>query len=100
MRYFKRYWNEPREYNHPWGCSWFYFETDKAGIILRQIEMYERGPTFRYSTSQPVGEFGRLSDQPLDLVDFTPFEIGKEEFERTWETDEQSDPAIHTERIR
>lgn len=85
MRYFKRFWNEPRSgAQSVWGCSWWYFETDAAGIVSRQIEVYDRGPTLRYHLQGPQDEFGRLTDQPLDLLEFASYEIEPKEFEQAW----------------
>jgi hypothetical protein len=85
MGYFKRYWDEPRGDAHDaWGCSWWYFETDAAGVVSRQIEVYDHGPTLRYHVGRLNDEFGGLADQPLDLREFAGFRIGAEEFERVW----------------
>ena len=85
MRYFKRYWNEPRfGSGSEWGCSWWYFEADRAGVVSRQVEVYDAGPTLRYSTAQPTGEHGSLTDQPLDLNEFAAFEIPRANFEQVW----------------
>jgi hypothetical protein len=87
MRYFKRYWDEPRgDANDAWGCSWWYFEADDAGVVSRQVEVYDHGPTLRYDESRLNDQFGGLSDQPLDLGEFAGFEIPCEEFERVWGT--------------
>ncbi|MEM8763645.1 MAG: hypothetical protein AAGD88_07530 [Bacteroidota bacterium] len=31
-----------------------------------------------------VDEFGQLGDQQLDLIDFSKFQIRKEQFEKVW----------------
>jgi hypothetical protein len=85
MRYFKRYWDEPRGAPYSaWGCSWWYFETDDTGAVLRQVEVYDRGPTLRYDEHHLTDESGGLSDKPLDLGEFAGYEIPREEFERAW----------------
>ena len=87
MRYFKRYWDEPRgDANDAWGCSGWYFEADDAGVVSRQIEVYDRGPTLRSDERRPTDEFGMLSDQPLDLGEFAGSRIQREEFEQVWGT--------------
>ena len=87
MRYFKRYWNEPRTSDYDaWGCSWWYFEADDAGLVSRQVEAYDNGPTLRYHEGFLNDEFGGLTDQPLDLGEFAGFEIPRPEFERVWGT--------------
>jgi hypothetical protein len=84
-RYFKRYWNEVRgdEFDH-WGCSWWYFETDESGSVYRQIEVYDRGPTHRYSDWYPEDDYGGLSKCDLDLGEFREYEIANAEFEQVW----------------
>ena len=85
MRYFKRYWDEPRAGGYDaWGCSWWYFEADDAGIVSRQVEVYDRGPTLRYHEGRLDDEFGGLTDQPLDFGEFAAFEVGAAEFEQAW----------------
>lgn len=85
MRYFKRYWDEDRGNEHAaWGCSWWYFESDESGVVLRHIEVYDNGPTLHYSTLKPTDEFGFLADQPLEFNDFARFETTKDEFELAW----------------
>ena len=88
MRYFKRYWEEPRgdacDACDAWGRSWWYFETDRAGVVLRQLEIYNQGPTLRYSGEHREDSFGGLSERPLDLAEFAQFEVSPEEFEDAW----------------
>ncbi len=85
MQYFKRYWDEPRgDATDAWGCSWWYFEADCAGVVTRQAEVYDQGPTLRYSAAEPVGEFGMLCDQPLDFADYVGCAIVASEFESVW----------------
>lgn len=85
MRYFKRYWDEPRGDAHDaWGCSWWFFEADPAGVVTRQVEVYDHGPSLRYSTAQPTGPFGILSDQPLDFGEFAAYEVVASVFENAW----------------
>lgn len=87
MRYFKRYWDEPRgDENNAWGCSWWYFETCTAGVVTRQVEVYESGPTLRYHAHYLNDEFGGLSDKPLDLDEFASFEITQDEFDTIWDS--------------
>lgn len=46
--YVKRHWNEPRGDEHDaWGTSWWYFEVDDEGRVLRQIEQYDSGVRLR-----------------------------------------------------
>jgi hypothetical protein len=87
MRYFKRYWNESRGDEHQaWGGSWWFFEVDGEGNVERQIEVYDRGPTLRYSRSHLEDEFGALAEKPLNLNEFGDFEVTSAEFQATWKS--------------
>jgi hypothetical protein len=87
MQYVKRYWNEPRgDAHNAWGCSWWFFEADNDGVVSRQVEVYDHGPTLRYHGGRLRDEFGGLADQPLDLTEFAAFKNGPDDFERVWGT--------------
>jgi hypothetical protein len=85
IRYFKRYWDDIRGDNHnEWGYSWWFFEMTDSGIVVRQIEVYDHGPTLRYDALKLADKFGGLSDGRLELADWTPYEIASQEFENAW----------------
>lgn len=85
MRYFKRRWDEQRgDHFNDWGLSWWYFETDADGSVVRQIERYDSGAVLRYDQSHLDDDFGKLCEVPLDLDEFAAFEITLEEFEEAW----------------
>ena len=85
--YFKRAWNDTRGDNYDyWGTSIWYFETEKNGVVIRQIEVYENGPSTKYCMANKKDKYGELSWYPLDLVNFQSFKIKKIEFERVWIT--------------
>lgn len=87
MRYFRRHWDEDRGDEHAdWGGATYYFEVDEALMPIRQIEIYDAGPTLRYSTEAPTGPNGFLSDQPLDSDDYAPFEVNQAAFEAAWQS--------------
>ena len=87
MRYFKRYWTEPRAgAQDAWGYSWWYVEANDSGVVSRQIEVYDHGPTLRYDLHHLNDEFGGLTDQPLDLREFAEFAVPQAEFEQVWGT--------------
>jgi hypothetical protein len=67
--------------------SWWYFETDDEGNVLRQIEMFYDGPILRYSEAHPEDNLGRLAEVALDLGEFAGFEGTKEQFEQIWDFD-------------
>ena len=84
-RYFKRLWDEPRgDAYDSWGTSWWYLELDSSGWASRQLEFYANGTILRYDAEHAADDFGRLSDQPLNLVEFAEFEIDAAEFEARW----------------
>jgi hypothetical protein len=86
MKYFKRYWNEPRGDTHnAWGFSWWFFETNSKGEVFRQVEKYDSGRTIYYDIEHREDEFGGLTQTVLDLKEFEQFEINREEFEDVWE---------------
>ena len=85
-RYFKRAWNGSTgdKLTGSWGHSTYYFESDPNGNVLRQIESYANGNKLKYDQDHFQDEYGRLSDQPLDLEEFNDFKIEKDEFEKAW----------------
>ena len=88
--YYKRQWEEftGDPLTADWGECTLYFETDEAGVITRQLEVYENGSRLKYDEFFPADDYGYLSDQPLDLTDFAPFTIPAKEFEAEWEKDD------------
>jgi hypothetical protein len=50
----------------------------------RQIEIYANGTVRWYDQEHMEDADGKLSEAPLDLDDFAPFEITKAEFESVW----------------
>ncbi|SDH17203.1 hypothetical protein SAMN05421827_11840 [Pedobacter terrae] len=84
-KYFKRYYEEIRiEKSERWGTCNYYFEADLNGEVIRQIEVYENNKVLKYSEQMMEDEFGFLTDQPIDLIDFKEFEINKNDFEYQW----------------
>lgn len=83
--YVKRHWDEPRgdEYG-AWGTSWWYFEVDDKGWVLRQIEQYKSGMCLCYGEQHVEDEFGGLSDKPLDLSVPEYSTISSQDFEAIW----------------
>lgn len=84
-RYLKRHWNEGRgdEYDS-WGTSWWFFEVDDSGGVIRQAELYEVGRLLRYSRVHAEDEFGALADSSLDVADAEYTSISQDEFESVW----------------
>lgn len=83
--YVKRHWNELRgdEYD-TWGASWWYFEVDDKGRVLRQIEQYDSGVRLCYGEQHIEDEFGGLSQIPLDLSQTGYTAISSHDFEAAW----------------
>ena len=85
-QYYKRHFDDIRtEKSENWGTCDYYFETNKNGEVLRQIEVYANGKTLKYSEQFIENEFGFLADQALDTFDFENFAITKTDFEEQWQ---------------
>ena len=84
-RYCKRKWKETigDEFDS-WGASIWYFEVDKRGFPIRQIELYNNGKRLTYDSNKKFDDYGQLGDQSLDFKEFSVYEISKEEFENEW----------------
>lgn len=86
-RFFRRKWEQPRSDQWAsWGPSWWFFETDAAGMVQRQIQVYEEGPILRYDTQHTSDEHGGLAaGQCLwKTEDWSEFEIDRQLFETVW----------------
>jgi hypothetical protein len=85
LTYVKRHWNETRGDAHDaWGTSWWYFEVDDNGRVLRQIEQYDAGVSLRYSEQHIEDEFGGLAEKPLDVSEQGYSTISSLAFEEIW----------------
>lgn len=85
-RFFKRRWEESRgDASDAWGASTWFFEIDEDERPVRQIEVYDEGPTLRYGRDHDEDVHGLLSYAKFeDLDEWTPWEITKAEFEQAW----------------
>lgn len=85
-RYFKKFWDETSgdELTDSWGTATYYFETDEALNVLKQIEWYQNGNILKYDEQNIEDAFGGLADQPLDIDEFTGNEIPASEFFTIW----------------
>lgn len=81
MRYFRRPWDDDRgdEYAS-WGTSMFYLAIDNTGTVRQQVEVYASGVALAYDEQHDEDEFGGLTYADLDLEEFAPFEITRQEF--------------------
>jgi hypothetical protein len=86
--YFKRHWNEttgdPK--TDGWGPSWYYFETDAKGDVLKQIVVYMKGGVQKYSALHLEDAYGGLSEKALDLSDDGYKKMSKSDFFALWNT--------------
>ena len=82
-RWFRRRWDESRgDENASWGPSTWFFEVGAEGWPIRQIEVYDNGPTLRYGPDHWEDQYGGLGQARLDeLEDWTPWTITNEDFE-------------------
>jgi hypothetical protein len=56
------------------------------GWPIRQIEVYDSGPTLRYGPDHQEGQYGGLSQVRLyELEDWSPWAISSEDFEAAWD---------------
>jgi len=85
-RWFKRRWAESRgDRFDAWGAATYFFEVGEEGRPLRQIEVYDNGPTLRYGPTHVEDEYGQLGQTRLDeLEDWSAWTISSEDFERVW----------------
>lgn len=64
------------------------FEVDQNAWPLRQIEIYDDGPTLCYGSDHHEDEYGRLGQARLDESEKWPRgEITVDEFEAAWTND-------------
>ena len=88
MPFYKRRWDESRDDAYDrWGCSWWYFEADLSGLVARQIEVYDTGPTLRYDNAHEEGPYGGLAQASLweNEAEKARFEeIPQDQFEALW----------------
>jgi hypothetical protein len=85
VRYFASVQPESRGDKHEaWGASRWFFETSDDGVVTRQVEVYDHGPTLRYDQGHSEDEDGLLSEKPLDFDDFPAFKIDPGTFDAAW----------------
>jgi hypothetical protein len=83
--YFKRHCDELRGDEHnAWGISWWYFEVDEKGGVLRQIEQYDSGVRLCYGEQHIEDEFGGLGQTALDLSESGYTAISSQDVKAAW----------------
>lgn len=87
MKYYKRSWEETTgdALTDNRGYSTYYFETDDAGNVIRQLQVFAAGNALKYDLDYPEDKFGGLSSERLDEIEFKPFLIHAGEFEALWD---------------
>ena len=85
MKYFSQFWDENRDDEYAsWGTSTWYFETNDADEVLKQITVYKNGKIAKYSEDSQEDEFGGLCEGSLTIDDCDGDVITKEEFYTLW----------------
>jgi hypothetical protein len=70
LRYFRFRWNDdPGGEQADWGCSTWYFEVGDDNIVVRQWEVYDGGVVLLYDEQHVEDQYGKLSDQPFDVLE-------------------------------
>ena len=66
-RFFRRRWDESRgDAFDGWGPAVYFIEVGDDGWPVRQIEVYEMGPTLRYGPGRTEDAFGGLGQCRLE----------------------------------
>ena len=87
MNYFTQFWDEERDdENASWGTSTWFFETNDADEVLKQITIYKNDKVFKYSEENLEDEFGGLCEDTLTIDDCDGEVISKEDFYKIWES--------------
>ncbi|MGA5763070.1 hypothetical protein [Nonomuraea bangladeshensis] len=58
----------------------YYLAIDGAGTVRQQVEVYANGVVLAYDELHDDDGFGGLTYADLDLKEFSPFEISRQEF--------------------
>jgi hypothetical protein len=85
MNYFTQLWDEERDDEYAsWGTSTWYFETNDADEVLKQITVYKNEKVTKYDEKHLEDEFGGLCEDTLTIDDCDGEIITKEEFYKIW----------------
>lgn len=85
MNYFTQFWDENRDDEYAsWGTSTWYFETNEADEVLKQITVYKNGKVLKYSEDNLEDEFAGLCMDTLTIDECDGDEISKDDFYKVW----------------
>ncbi|UOQ71808.1 DUF433 domain-containing protein [Hymenobacter cellulosilyticus] len=89
MPYYKWYWDETTGTipTNSWGTSWHYYETDGAGTVVRQVEVFANGQALKYDAEYDEDRYGGLAEAPItaaDVEEFGLISIDGREFGQVW----------------
>lgn len=85
MNYFTQVWDENRDDEYTdWGNSVWYFETNDADQVIKQVTIYDNGKLVKYSEDNIEDKFGGLCEGALTIDDCDGEEITKEDFYKVW----------------
>jgi hypothetical protein len=85
MNYFTQIWDENRDDEYAsWGTSTWYFETNDANEVLKQITVYKNEKVLKYNEDNQEDEFGGLCEGALTIDDCDGDVITKDEFYALW----------------
>jgi hypothetical protein len=84
-----RRWDESRgDKFQSWGPATYFFEVGADGCPIRQMEVYDHGPTLRYGPDNEEDQHGMLAQGQLDSTeDWAPWSITRDVFEKAWSQD-------------
>jgi hypothetical protein len=80
-QWFRHRWDEDRgDEFADWGGSTWVYATDEAGVVERQVEIYDSDAVLVYDETHAKDAYGMLSDKKLDLSAPDVERITEEEF--------------------
>ena len=85
LRYLKQESGESRrDRQDRFGQLTSYFEIDAVNNVIRQIDVFDNGPTVGYDRKYKSDEFGRLRNTPLEISDEEFVPVTVETFNEHW----------------
>lgn len=82
MPFYRRRWDESRGDEHDdWGPAVYYFWV-LHDVVEQQVELYDSGVMLAYDRYHREDQFGALTGERLDPVEWAPFEIDLVDYQR------------------